>query len=193
MKKISYVNYWLLVGVVISIYILVAKLFPILQIPFSFLDIEGTTCFNSIMESLAISYLSGVFIYYLTVILKNRIRRRRQKWELYDVLKDHHKVEDITGEKWTLFGEKRYKELTPEQVSGLIEEYDRIIKVLHRYDNVLTEEELDCLHDISQNLDFEVYNHEMLPIEIEKNVGQIKAINQCIAKLQCSFEKLIKH
>lgn len=192
MKKIISVNCCLCVGVAVCIYILTARIFPCMQIQFSFLDIEGTNCFNSIMESLAVSYLSGVFVYYLTVILKNKINRNRQKWELYDTLKDHHKLEDITDERWDLFNEDSYKKLTSEQVSKLINEYDHILKVLHRYDNILTEDELDCLHDISQNLNFEAYCSNMRPIEIEKNVGQIKAINRCIIKLQNSFIKLIK-
>lgn len=193
MKKIISVNCCLCVGVAVCIYILTARIFPCMQIQFSILDIEGTNCFNSIMESLAVSYLSGVFVYYLTVILTNKRNRRRQKWELYDTLKDQHKFEYITGDRWDLFNEDSYKKLTSEQVSKLINEYDHILKVLHRYDNVLIEEELDCLHDISQNLDFEVYNPYMQPIEIEKNVCQIQAINRCIVKLQNSFIKLIKH
>ncbi len=193
MKKFISVHCVLWVGFVVSMYILATKIFPILQIPFSILDIEETKCFNSIMESLAISYLSGFFVYLLTVILTNKRNRKRNKWELYDILKDHHKLEDIIGERWTLFDEDHYKGLSSEQVSKLINEYDRLLKVLHRYDNVLTEEELDWLHDISRNLDFEVYNPYMQPIELEKNVGQIKEINKCIAKLQCNFTKLIKH
>ena len=193
MKKISYVNRWLLVGVIVSVYILTTKIFPWLQIPFSVFDEEGTLLFNNVMEKIAISYLVSVLIYYITMIISNKNNRKRRRWELHDILKDHHTLEDITSERWNLFDEDRYKELTPEQVFKLKQEYEHILKELHKYDNDLTEEELDCLQDISRDLDFEVYTSEMQPIEIEKNVGQIREINKNIVKLQCSFTELIKH
>lgn len=193
MKKISYVNRWLLVGVIVSVYILTTRIFPWLQIPFSVFDEEGTLLFNNVMEKIAISYLVSVLIYYITMIIRNKNNRKRRRWELHDILKDYHTLEDITSERWNLFDEDRYKELTPEQVFKLKQEYEHILKELHKYDNVLTEEELDCLQDISRNLDFEVCTSEMQPIEIEKNVGQIREINKNIVKLQCGFSELIKH
>lgn len=194
MKKISYVNRWLLVGVIVSVYILTTRIFPWLQIPFSVFDEEGTLLFNNVMEKIAINYLVSVVIYYITMIIRNKNNRKRRRWELHDILKDYHTLEDITSERWNLFDEDRYKELTPEQVFKLKQEYEHILKELHKYDNVLTEEELDCLQDISRNLDFEVYyTSEMQPIEIEKNVGQIREINKNIVKLQCGFSELIKH
>lgn len=193
MKKFISVNCLLWVGVVVSMCILMTRIFPILQIPFSILDIEGTKCFNSIMESLAVSYLSGVFVYYLTVILTYRRNRRRKKWDLNAVFKDYQSLEKLTGERWELFNEDCYKELKEKEITKLFNGYEYILKNLHYYDNVLTEEELDWLHDISRNLDFEVYNPYMQPVEIEKNIGQIKEINNCIVKLQCSFTELIKH
>lgn len=190
MKKYN-VNTALCAGSIICVYILSAMIFPEIQIPFSFLSANATQVFNRIIEALAISYLMGVFVYWLTVILKNINDRRRQKWELYDILKESNYLEKATGEKWTYFNEERYKELTSEKVDELYQQYSKVVNRLHLYDAILTEEELDYLSQISTNIDFESYNKFMDPKQIAFNIKKIKAICEAIEKIQRSIIKEI--
>ena len=177
----------LCVGSFISVYILSAMVFSEIQIPFSLLSANAMHEFNRIIEELAISYLMGVFVYYLTVILKNKNDRRRRKWELYDILKDSNCLENTTGEKWTIFDEESYKELTPEKVSELNKHYYEFVQKLHLYDVILTEEELDNISVISTNLAFEPYHEQMESKLISFNTKKIKAICKAVEKIQHSI------
>ena len=157
-------------GTIISAYILSAMVFPEMRIHFSLLSADATDAFNRIIEALAISYLMGVFVYYLTVVLKNKNDRSRRKWELYDIVKESNYLENATGEEWPLFDEKSYKELTPGEVSRISKQYFGFVQRLHLYDAILTEDELDNHSIISTNVDFEPFDMCMDAKQITFNV-----------------------
>lgn len=186
-------NYALCIGTIISAYILFAMVFPEMQIQFSLLSAEATQAFNRIIEALAISYLMGVFVYYLTVILKNKNDRSRRKWELNAIVKESNYLENIQGrDKWPLFNKESYKELTPDEVSKLNKQYYEFVQRLHLYDAILTEDELDNLSIISTNIDFEPYNEFMDSEQITFNVEKIKAICKAVEKIKNSIIKEIQ-
>lgn len=99
-KMISDRNKILISFVFISVYVLLAKVFEHLKIPYSFLSEKSTSELNEVLYSLAVSYLMGVFVYFVTVILFNMRERKNRKWEIYDLFQSFKQhINDYLDEK----------------------------------------------------------------------------------------------
>lgn len=81
-KNIIKWQYLCIVGGLISFYVIVSNVFPETQVPYSVWDEATTERFNSIITSLSVSYITGLLVYYLTVIYKNKKERIKRRWEL---------------------------------------------------------------------------------------------------------------
>lgn len=134
--------------VLLSIYILVSSVWINIRIPYSLFDDKTTTQFNGCVEGLALNYLGGVIVFYLTVILKYKILRRKRKWELRDAIINLHNTLKVVEENFLYhpLGIDDFKEgFTPEVSETFTRNATEAIKRLLLYEDILTESEINNL------------------------------------------------
>lgn len=116
MKRIRLVNDVTLLYIIggICLYVLISAVFPIIRIPYSILDNEGTKKLNLVLENLAGSYLAGLLVYRLTVVLKHKIGRKRRFGEINALFENMREatvlLEEQAGKRIDRFNLEDYKE-----------------------------------------------------------------------------------
>lgn len=184
----------LLVLAIVCIYILLANIFQNIRIPFRFLDIESTKAFNNCMNGLAISYLCGCFIYYLTIILKNKKERKRIFWEIHDLLEKYKQIPEIfekeeylrincipNDEIFSIY--KKNEQIINEQLSSLLEKS-------FLYKDLLLEKEIFQLCEIRRLMGGLSYKTDTMTDDDKKIcIGNVKDICSIIYDLVNNIEK----
>ena len=136
---------------------------------------------------MALSFLNSCFVYYLTVVLKKRIGRRRRKWEIFDFvnkLEDANRyLEEKTGLRSDLLDVEWYKI----NYSNLHEKYVQMITdTLNCYEaikDLLTDQEDLLVHRIQTDISVKPYNNYMGEKEIEINYNKLKSTINNISNL----------
>lgn len=74
----------LLILAIVSLYVILAiALIPSIRIP-SCLSESHASAINAILLKFSLAYVSACLFFFLTVVLKDKIRRAQQKWIVYD-------------------------------------------------------------------------------------------------------------
>lgn len=193
------INNGLFVISLICIYILFSNFFEFLKLPCCFLEASKVDTFNEVIESLSVGFLTGVFVYYLTVILKNRLERKKRKWELYCFFQE---LNDIMVFLETNIGEKYETSLSPSWFENNYDSsidneiHSKVKKTFEKFDtlkHLLREEECDALYDINTNLiDLRSYEDIMTDMEVDLNCQRLRQICQSVSKLVRQNNKRIQ-
>ena len=196
-----FINRCLLFLCIVSIYILLSSVFDCLRFPFSILSYDETKKMDTLLVNLASSYLTGYLVYYLTIIIKNKIERRKRKWELYDFFKTLEEANHFLEEEK---GTRMDKNFTNDWYDWFINRYNARIheKYLHiinqalekeyLYREILTESENDQLQIIKNNINFTFPDKFMKEEEIQLHFSCLKIISECIIKLNNRIRKKIQ-
>lgn len=169
---------------VVSLYILVSAVFPIIRIPFSILDSECTRNLNLVFENLAVGYLSGLFVYYLTVIQKNREERKRRIFEIYDVFTHLRDVVCDLENDGVIGAYSSYENFTNEVRQRFRNDLSERLKACLLYKDILREEELVKIYEIRKKYPIiEEYVNCMQPQEKTMQLNTIKEVCQLIDDL----------
>lgn len=184
---------WFL-GFLVSIYVLVASVFPIIMIPFSLLNEQGTSSFNSIANSLAVSYLMGLFVYHLTVKRKNDKERKKRKWELDKLLTDISRhfepVEDETGRIDKITGNS-LKNLKKEIYETFIKNMTDSLDKAFLYKEIMNNAESDAFAEIRRLLGGIINPPSCMDDEeAKRNADALKKIQTELNKIRQSIDKL---
>lgn len=179
----------------LCLYILVSQIFPSIRIQFSFWGENETSAFNSVMWTLAASFLSGIFVYYLTVKYKNKKERRRRKRELRAVLDEinrhvEHLESDLDRSKKQ--NVVMLKSLRPDTIyQTFLNEMSKTLDKAFLYKDILLEGEAETLAEIRQLLiqmmDSPNIKDEKDPNKYSQEIEKIKAN---IVILQKSIDSL---
>ena len=166
MKRIhsAYINIALLTVAIISLYIILAiALIPSIRIP-SCLSESNASAINAILLKLSLAYVSACLFFFLTVVLKDKIRRGQQKWIVYD------SMNTINDSIRTLLNHLRIdkksdNESTTEELTSLgQDDLDTFKNDLNEIRRLIRQEllsgilwrdcEVDCLSDINSSCAF---------------------------------------
>lgn len=179
-----------------SIYILGATFCSGIRIPFSIYDTEEADAFNMVMCSLAASYIGGLIIYALTVVLKNCNERKRRKWELDDLLNEFDKCFDLIEEKIDridMANCEMLKECKDNTYNDFLREFKTILEKASLYKDIMTEEENDIIAEVRRLLGGLINPPSMMDCdEANRCVQSLKDMRTNIDKLQLSFNKLFE-
>lgn len=186
-SKVSYIL-WLKLGCCLSIYIIIASLIPCLQFDAIFLSDETVRRLNDILQSLSVSYLMGVFVYYLTGPLRYKKERKKRIWELYDIYVSLQKVSDELVETMAdrqdlitidIFRDRFRKE----NFDKFQRRSNSILEKLGLYRNILTEKEIEIIANVRKVTSIEEFNEYMETEEIEMNHQTLTTLFRNITKL----------
>lgn len=148
-------QYLCLVGVLISFYIIVSNVFPEIRIPYSIWDEATTVIFNGIITSLSISYITGMLVYILTVVYKNKKERIKRKGELDTLLKGLNRTLEPLEEAIDRFDKTDAKLLRESDDNTFNTFKDNLTKTLdgvHFCKDIMSEEEYERIADIRRAL-----------------------------------------
>ena len=169
---------------IISLYILVSSVFPIIRIPFSILDNECTRNLNLVVENLAVGYLSGLFVYYLTVIQKNQEERKRRIFEIYNVFTQLRDVVCDLENDSVIGAPSSYKNFTNEVRQRFRNDLSERLNDCLLYKDILREEELVKIYEIMKMYPIiEAYSNCMQQPEMTRQLNTIKEVCQLIDDL----------
>ena len=152
-KYIPELCYW---GILPCLWIVATQIIPSIRLPFSLMSENETSAFNTVVWTLAASYLAGIIVYYLTITHKNRKERRRRKWELRAVLIEiNHHVEQLESD---LYRSRKQNDvllnsLRPDTIyQTFLNEMSKTIDKAFLYKDILIEGEAEALAEIRQLL-----------------------------------------
>lgn len=153
MKKSRKNDAWVFYALTLfSVYVLVAAIFSGLRIPFSILGEEATKNFNEVAEALAVGYLTGMFVYYLTVIRSSRNERDRRIFEVSDVFNGLYDtvalLETEFGKRIELCDLTDYTLYTKNLHDDFISMLTCNIEKALLYKNILTRDEQNTIYEI---------------------------------------------
>ncbi|MBR3467728.1 MAG: hypothetical protein IKO89_08540 [Bacteroidales bacterium] len=169
---------------VISLYILVSAVFPIIRIPFSILDNECTRNLNLVFENLAVGYLSGLFVYYLTVIQKNREERKRRIFEIRDVFTNLRDVVCDLETEQVIGPFANYEYFTDDVYYMFREKLSKRLNDCFLYKDILNRKELLKIYKIRDKYPIiEAYSNCMQQQERTMQLNTIKEVCQLIDEL----------
>lgn len=177
---------------IVCIYILFSKIFPILKIPYSFLEPDTNELFNNIIEELSIGYLSGYFIYFMTVEYKYMLERKKRKYELYDLSQEFAKafedVENATG-RIEVMEIDTYKNIcTSELIGQLHIELTSLLNKAYLYKDILLQNEIDYLGSIRRLVGgLEGYNEFANEKEVKARLITLQDARKTVTLLEKSL------
>ena len=182
------------IGCIISVIILLASIFNC-RIPFSLLNKTETESFNHIIEALAIGYLSGVCVFIMTVLFKNKINRRRFKWFVYDLFMKFSEtkayVEGELGVRTLDFN--LFKEYyTIEVNEKFIELLEKALNEAKPFEDLLTDKESKIIADIRTNIALEAPTPDMRNETITLNYNRFLSICKGIDKLSNGIIRMVQ-
>ena len=143
------------VGILISVYIIASNVFPDIRISYSIWNETTTEIFNGVMTSLAVSYLTGMIVYGLTVVHKNNKERRKRRWELDALVTALNRVLEPLEETIGRFDRTDAKSLRKIKDDTFNTFIDNIVKTLdgvHFCKDIMNEEEYEKISDIRRAL-----------------------------------------
>lgn len=192
------VNQILVIFSFLCFYILSAQVFDCMKIPFSLFTDTETSNLNNVLCSLAGSYLMGVFIYTLTVILKNKIERRKRIWEIYDLFKKLEEntiyLDDKVGSDFAKNSSMEWFEQVYNQELNeyLIKNISSTLEKVNLYRYMLSDTEINLLHTIQTNLCIDAFSSINTDNENKSNFKRLKQIYNSITLLNNGIIKEIK-
>lgn len=148
-------QYLCLVGVLISFYIIVSNVFPEIRIPYSIWDEATTEIFNGIITSLSISYITGMLVYILTVVYKNKKERIKRRWELDALVKGLNRSLELIENEIDRLDNTRAETLRASDDNAFNVFKEKLAKTLdgaHFCKDIMNEEEYEMISDIRRAL-----------------------------------------
>lgn len=148
-------QYLCLVGVLISFYIIVSNVFPEIRIPYSIWDEATTEIFNGIITSLSISYITGMLVYILTVVYKNKKERIKRRWELDALVKGLNRSLELIENEIDRLDNTRAETLRASDDNAFNVFKEKLAKTLdgaHFCKDIMNEEEYERIADIRRAL-----------------------------------------
>ena len=131
-----------------ALYILTAELFPNIRIPYSLLGEEQTRTFNTIMNSLAIGYITGYVIYLMTVTLKYKYERHRRFWEIHDLFAKFEEIEEYYPQRIEQIPDDKILKTIKENGESITENLSSLLDRAFLYSNILSDKEVYLLCEI---------------------------------------------
>lgn len=175
-----------------------SSVFVCVRLPFSFLNEGETERMNNLLISLSSSFITGAFVYYLTVIFKNKNERKNRKWELHDLLKQlevvNEYVEQDTGlkiDKGLTF--EWFKQNYNILIHGLfMQVINDVLEESNSYRYMLTDYENTQLDTIRRNICIFPPDKNMDNDEIKNNFERLKQVCQSIYELNNSINFFVQ-
>lgn len=166
-------------------YVLISYVFPIIRIPFSLLDIDATKNFNELAVDLSVGYLSGIFIYYLTIIKAHKDERKHRLKEIYDLFTDMSDavfyLEKEFGKDADALDIVDYENYTDEIHNNFIKILDKYLDRTFSYKEIFNQEEKDAISEIMRMYKgIEPYNKYMDYKEKNARYKTLKEVCQII-------------
>ena len=182
-------KYWMYLGCGISIYAITAWLFPFAKFNFYIFPEETIDDFNSLSKDLAVSYLMGVFVYLLTGPLRSKIKRKRKKWELYDLILRLSNINDkllssIGVERVELLTKENYQKNYNKEIQKELD--DELTPLLHQlscWENILTEKECDMIANIYISKSIEICDENTDDTTADTNFRRLEDLCTNITEL----------
>lgn len=194
-EKVFSINKILIYLCIASIYVLLSSTYEFMRIPSRLWD-NGKYSFNELIVGFASSLLTGCLVYFLTVVLKNSLERKRRKWEIYDYFHELDKaniyLEMSGGKRCDIIDFYWYKNYYGQYHDRYI---GKIRRVLYRrivLKDILTTTENNLLNEINTNISVEPYNEHMVKMEIEVNFNKLQRIVTNIIKLNNGIIKYVR-
>ena len=166
MKRIhsTSINNALLILSIIALYIILAiALIPSIRIP-SCLSEDNAQAINKLLLKLSLAYISAYLFYYLTVTLKDKLRRDQQKWIVYDSMNMiNDRLRSLLN--YLRIDKKSDNESTTEELGALdqnecdtlkndLREIHKLIRHELLSGIIWLDDEIDCLSDIDNSCVF---------------------------------------
>lgn len=191
MGKINPIRMVLCILAIISLYILMTELFPIIRTPYSLLSEEQTRTFNSIMNSLAIGYITGYVIYLMTVTLKYKYERHRRFWEIHDLFAKFEEIEEYYPQRIEQIPDDKILKTIKENGESITENLSSLLDRAFLYSNILSDKEVYLLCEIRRLMgNLPIKNEITTDQDDEEYVKKIKEIHYNIYELTNETERL---
>jgi len=192
-KKIT--SLWA-IGIIASIYVILTNIFHDIRIPFSIWDEVKTETFNYIMTALSISYITGMLVYGLTVIYKNKKERIKRRGELENLVTLFNRALEPLENEIGRF-DNTYDETLKNSDDAVFNAFkDNLTKTLDRaylYKDIMSEEECDIISDIRSALSIMINPPSMMDGgEAKLCLQELQEIRTCIDEFQKSVYCLMK-
>lgn len=142
-------------GILISFYIIVSNVFSEIRIPYSIWDETTTGIFNGIITSLSISYITGMLVYILTVVYKNKKERIKRRWELDSLAKGLNRALELIENEIDRLDNTSAETLRDSDDNAFNAFKDNLTKTLdgvHFCKDIMNEKECEKISDIRRAL-----------------------------------------
>lgn len=184
------------IGIIVSIYVISTNLFHDIRIPFSIWDEARTETFNYIITSLSISYITGMLVYGLTVVYKNKKERKKRRGELENLVTIFNRVLEPLENEIDRFDNTDEETLKNSDDAVFNTFRDNLTKTLDRaylYKDIMSEKECEKILDIRRALGILINPPSMMDgCEAERCLQALRDIRTDIDELQKSVYCLMK-
>lgn len=146
-------------------------------------------------KELAIGYLSGVLVFYLTVVLRTKIARNRRFWELYDFYNELNTLAGIHfNERRSAIDENCFRETYTKEFKEKFEsELTKMLRETIYFESIMTEEESILVGEIWKCKDIDVPNDEMDEKQIRFHYERLQRVLSNIEKLVSLINKEVRN